>query len=338
MDNKTVSLALQGGGTHLAFSWGVIDYLLEDGRINFEGGSGTSAGGLSCAALAQGFLKNGKQGARDELEAFWKMISEQGSKASLTPTLLDTLLTNNGIAFSPVMTVLNSLPTLQMSPYQWNPYGLKLFADMLNEFFDIEALSTYEDFKLFLTATNVRSGKLKLFTGNELSVEAFMASACLPILSQAVEIDGEAYWDGGYIGNPSLFPLIYNCDSTDIIVVLVIPHEIPTTPNSYKDITWRMQELLHTNTLTREMRAIEFVTSLIDQGIADKTKLKRMNIHVIEDHQFFNDLDPTSRLNTDWYFLKKLYTRGREVAAKWLKANYDNIGKKSSTNVKDSYV
>lgn len=338
MKHKTVSIALQGGGTHLAFTWGVIDYLLEDGRINFEGGSGTSAGGLVCAAMAQGFLKNGKQGARDELEAFWKMISEQGKKVGLKPTLLDEILTKSGIGFSPIMGVLNNIPMMKISPYQWNPYGLKLFADMLNEFFDIEALSTYEDFKLFLTATNVRSGKLKLFTGKELSVETFMASACLPILSQAVEIDGESYWDGGYIGNPSLFPLIYNCESPDIIVVLVIPHEIPTTPISYKDITWRMQELLHTNTLTREMRAIEFVTSLIDQGIADKTKLKRVNIHVIEDHQFFTDLDPTSRLNTDWKFMKKLYARGREVAAKWLEANYDNIGKRSSTDMKDRYV
>lgn len=338
MKNKTVSLALQGGGTHLAFSWGVIDYLLEDGRIHIEGGSGTSAGGLTCAAIAQGLLKNGKQGARDEMEAFWKMISEQGKKAGLTPSMLDTLLTNSGIGFSPVMGVLNNIPLMQLSPYQWNPYGLKLFADMLNEFFNIEELSTYEDFKLFLTATNVRSGKLKLFTGNELTVEAFMASACLPVLSQAVEIDGESYWDGGYIGNPSLFPLIYNCESSDIIVVLVIPHEIPTTPTTYKDITWRMQELMHTNTLTREMRAIEFVTSMIDQGIADKTKLKRVNIHVIEDHQFFSELDPTSRLNTDWKFMKKLYSRGREVAKKWLDENYDNIGKRSSTDVKDTYV
>jgi len=338
LEKKTVTLALQGGGTHLAFSWGVIDYLLEDGRFVFEGGSGTSAGGLTCTALAQGLLKNGRQGGRDELANFWKMISEQGAQLGLFPSSFDKFLTGQQMEFSPAVSVINGLMLAHLSPYQWNPYGLKLFRKLLNDFFDFEKLSDMECFKLFLTATNVRNSKLKIFTENEITVESVMASACLPLLSQAVEIDGEVYWDGGYIGNPSLFPLIYNCDTPDIIVILVIPHEISHIPTTYKEIKWRMQELFHTSTLIREMRAIEFITNLIDEGIADKTKLKKINVHVIEDHTFFSSLDPSSMLNTDWNFLMTLYERGRTVAAEWLVKYYDDIGVRSSTNVKDTFV
>ncbi|MBP6985424.1 MAG: patatin-like phospholipase family protein [Alphaproteobacteria bacterium] len=335
---KNVGLALQGGGTHLAFSWGVLDYLLEDGRIHFEGGSGTSAGGLTCAALAQGLMKNGNPGARVELEAFWRMIHEQGKKIGLQPSLVDEFVSKYGLDNSMTMAMLNSISRARLSPYQWNPYGAKLFADMLNGFYDIDKLSKLEDFKLFLTATNVKTGRLKIFSGHELTVESFMASACIPILAQAVEIDGQAYWDGGYIGNPSLFPLIYNCETSDILVILVIPHVVDSTPHTYAEVSWRMQELMHTNTLTREMRAIEFVTSLIDQGIADKDKLKRINIHVIEDHQFFSTLSPTSRLNTDWKFLTMLYERGRQVAETWMKKNYKDIGKKSTIDINEAFV
>lgn len=165
-----------------------------------------------------------------------------------------------------------------------------------------------------------------------------MASACLPLTSQAVEINGQFYWDGGYIGNPSLFPLIYNCDTPDMVIILVVPHEISFTPTTYQEIAWRREQLFHTNTLIREMRAIEFITDLIDKGIADKSKLKKMNIHLIEDSKFFSSLDPSSALNTEWNFLNTLYERGRYVAAEWLKKHYDDIGQRSSVNVKDMFV
>lgn len=338
MKKKTVTLALQGGGTHLAFSWGVIDYLLEDGRFEFEGGSGTSAGGLTCAALAQGLMKNGNQGGRDELAAFWKMVSDRGRNIGLVPSPLDTLLPGYGMEFSPASFVIKTLMFAQMSPKQWNPFGLKLFKQVLTEFFDFDKMTTMEHFKLFLTATNARTSKLKVFSGKELGPEAFMATACLPLMSQAVEIEGESYWDGGYIGNPSLFPLIYNCESSDIIVVLVLPSEISQTPTTYKHIKWHMQTLFHVSTLIREMRAIEFITSLIDQGIADKTKLKKVNVHIIEDNQFFSGLDPSSMLNTDKDFLKMLYERGRAVAAEWVKQHYGDVGVKSSINISERFV
>jgi NTE family protein len=338
MAKKTVSLALQGGGTHLAFSWGVIDYLLEDGRFEIEGGSGTSAGGLTCAALAQGLMKNGNQGGRDELAAFWKMVSEQGTRIGLIPSVIDKMLSSHGMEYSPALSILSGLMAAHLSPYQWNPNGENLFRTLLTDFFDFDKLSEMDSFKLFLTATNVRNSKLKIFTGHGITPEAVMASSCLPLMSQAVEIDGESYWDGGYIGNPSLFPLIYNCESADIIVILVIPHEISNTPTTYKEIKWRMEELFHTSTLIREMRAIEFVTSLIDQGIADTAKLKKVNVHVIEDSKFMSSLGPASMLNTEWDFLQMLYKRGRSVAAEWLENHYEDIGKRSSTNVKDTFV
>lgn len=338
MKKKTISLALQGGGTHLAFSWGVIDYLLEDGRFEIEGASGTSAGGLTCAALAQGLHKNGPKGGRDELAAFWKMISVQGDLMGLKPGYIDKMLSSSGMGFSVSMTMLNSMMMSWLTPGQWNPYGSNTFKKLLNDFFDFEILSDNNKFKLFVTATNVLNAKLKIFTGEELTVEALMASACIPLLSQTVEIEGELYWDGAYIGNPSLFPLINDCESSDIIVILVIPHQIAKPPISAKDIKWRMQELFHTNALVREMRAIDFVTNLIDQKAVKDLNLKKVNMHVIEDSLYFSQIDPSSRFNTDRDFLKSLYARGRLVAEKWVKENYELVGVKSSLDIKETFM
>lgn len=167
---KQITLALQGGGTHLAFSWGVIDYLLETGHFTFEGGSGTSAGGLLCMALAQGLIKNGQQGGRDELRAFWKMISEQGIQCGLAPSYLDKVSSNHGVKFSLAVQTLNFFKINQLSPYFWNLFGFELFRDLLTKFFEFDKLSTQKEFKIFLTATNVQNAKLKIFTGNEISL------------------------------------------------------------------------------------------------------------------------------------------------------------------------
>ncbi len=338
MKKKTINIALQGGGTHLAFSWGVIDYLLEDGRFAIEGLSGTSAGGLTCAALAQGLEKNGLQGGREELAAFWEMVVEQGALLGLAPSYIDRMFGLYGMDYSLPLSIVNTLLFAGFLPFPWSPFGLNNFKKLLNNFFDFEKLSQNKEIKLFLTATNVLNSKLKIFTGEELTVEAFMASACVPHYSQTVEIKGEFYWDGGYIGNPSLFPLIYNCDSPDILVILVVPYQINTLPSTVKNINWRMHDLFLTNTLVREMRAIEFVTNLINQQTRDNSKSKKVNVHVIEDNQFFADLDPSSRLNTDENFLKILYERGRAVAAIWVEKNYDNIGKRSTFDVKETFV
>lgn len=338
MKKKIISLALQGGGTHLAFSWGVIDYLLEDGRFEIEGGSGTSAGGLTCAALAQGLLKDGSKGGRKELAAFWDMVSVQGALLGLKPSYLDKLFSSEGMGFSFSMTLLNSMMMSWFQPTKWNPYGIKSFKNLLNDFFDFEKLANNEKFKLFITATNVMNAKLKIFKGKELTADAFMASACVPLLSPPVEIDGELYWDGAYIGNPSLFPLINDCESSDIVVILVIPHQITKPPTSVKDIKWRMQELFHTNALIREMRAIDFITSLIDNQKMKDQPLKKVNIHVIEDNEFFSNLDSSSRLNTESDFLKLLYERGRVVAKNWVDKNYKHVGNRSSIDIKETFM
>lgn len=338
MKRKTVSIALQGGGTHLAFSWGVIDYLLEDGRFEIEGASGTSAGGLTCAALAQGLRKNGLKGGRDELAAFWRMISVQGELLGLKPNYVDRLISSEGMGFSFSLLMLNNLMMSWLTPGQWNPYGTESLKTLLTDFFDFDNLAADKNFKLFVTATNVMNSKLKIFTGQELTADALMASACVPLLSPPVKIDNELYWDGAYIGNPSIFPLIDKCESPDIIVILVVPHQITKPPSSVTDIKWRMQELFHTNALVREMRAIDFVTNLIDAQVGETQQLKKINMHVIEDNEFFSGLDSSSRLNTDRDFLKTLYKRGRLVAAKWVEENYDTVGKRSSLDIKATFM
>lgn len=338
MHKKKISLGLQGGGTHLAFTWGVIDYLLEDGRFEFEGASGTSAGGLSCAALAQGLLKNGNQGGREELRAFWDMIAKEGALLGLTPSSIDRYFNSQGIDFSLSMTMIKNMVMRKIFSNQQNPFDLKIFRNILENFFDFKTLSNDKQFKLFITATNVLTSKLKIFSGEEIGVESLMASACIPMFSQTVEIDGELYWDGAYIGNPSLFPLIYNCESPDILVILVVPHKIKKAPDTLRGIRWRMSELFHTNTLIREMRAVEFITDLIDHRQVQQNHLKRINMHLIDDNDFFSELNPSSRLNTDRVFLNMLYDRGRSVAKSWVEANYEYVGSQSTIDIKKIFT
>ena len=334
-EKKRVAIACQGGGSHGAFTWGVLDYLLEDGRIDIEGASGTSAGGMNCLALCQGMVDGGKEGARKSLHDYWKTLSEYSKKAGMAPTPMDRLKGGYGVT-NPVFSALNNI-SKKFSPYEWNPKNKNMLADLVKEFFDFNKISTYDDLKVFLCATNVRISKLKIFTGEELTPAAALASACLPSLFQAVTIDGEDYWDGGFIGNPAIFPLIYNCKTSDIIVILLTPQYRDKTPKTLKDIHWRRTELSLVNTLMREMRAIQFISKLIDDGVADKTKIKRINMHVIENPEVFVDLDHTSALNTDWDFFNHLFEKGRETAEKWVKKNINDVGVKSTVELADNF-
>ncbi|MBP6985016.1 MAG: patatin-like phospholipase family protein [Alphaproteobacteria bacterium] len=338
MEKKKITIGLQGGGTHLAFSSGVIDCLLEDGRFEIEGASGTSAGGLICATLAQGLLKNGPQGARDELKAFWDMIISEGIRLGLRPSYFDRYLYKESVSFSLYIEMLKGVFHSWLLPGDWNPYGKNTFKNVLNNFFDFEKLAHNEQFKLFITATNVLNSKLKVFSGKDLTVEAFMATACLPYLTEAIEINGEYYWDGAYIGNPSLFPLMNECSSRDILVVLVIPHKVSKLPHTFMEVRSRLQELSSTNALVREMRAINFIGSLMEENVALQKKLKKMNMHIIEDSLFFEEYDAHSRLNTDKNFLQKLHERGRLVAAKWIENNFEHVGKKSTANIQEEFI
>jgi NTE family protein len=334
---KTVNLALQGGGAHGAFAWGVLDRLLEEERIAFEGVSATSAGAMNAVVLAYGLAEGGCQGARKALANFWRRVSHAAMLSPLQPSPVDRLLHNHALDWSPVFQAFD-LMSRMMSPYQLNPWNWNPLQRVLEQSVDFERLRARTPVKLFLSATNVRTGKVKVFGNAEITPEAVMASACLPFLYQAVEIDGEAYWDGGYMGNPAIFPLIYGCDSADVVVVHINPIERPGLPRSATEIMNRINEISFNSSLLREMRAIAFVTQLIEQGKVADGSLKRMRVHAIAADEVMQNLSVMSKLNADWEFLTHLRDDGREHAEAWLAANLDRVGRESTVDLSGRYL
>ena len=216
------------------------------------------------------------------------------------------------------------------SPYDLNPNNVNPFLEFIHNFFDFEAIKAAHDRRIFLGTTHVKTGKIKVFSNQDMSAEVLMASACLPFLFQAVKIDGEDYWDGGFIANPAVYPLIESCPTNDIVIIQLTRtycHELPTTKAG---ITDRLKEITYNGCLVREMRAIYFITKLIDQGLIDKKKMKRLNMHLIKNEDTFKNLNLSSALNTDWDFLTMLFEEGRRTAETWIKENYDHVGAESS--------
>jgi len=329
---KTVNFALQGGGAHGAFTWGVLDRILEDPRIAIEGISATSAGAMNAAVLAYGLTIGGREGARQALTNFWRRVAHAASFSPLQPTMFDRLAHNHGLENSPAHLVFDILSRV-LSPYQWNPLNYNPLRGVLEQTVDFEALRKGSAVKLFLSATNVRTGKVKVFTEQEITADCVLASACLPFLYQAVNVDGEYYWDGGYMGNPALFPLIYGCESRDIVVVHINPMERPDVPHSARDIMNRINEISFNSSLMREMRAVAFVTRLIDEGQVAPGTMKRMLIHSIAADDFMQGLGVNSKLNADWEFLTHLRDVGRAEAARWLAANFQHLARQSTTDL-----
>ncbi|MFL5331660.1 MAG: patatin-like phospholipase family protein [Geminicoccaceae bacterium] len=334
---KTVNLALQGGGAHGAFAWGVLDRLLEDERISFEGVSATSAGAMNAVVLAYGLAEGGREGAKKALQGFWLRVSHAAPMGPLQPSPIDRTLHNHALGYSPAFVVLDFMSRV-FSPYQLNPANFNPLQHVLEQSVDFERLRERAPVKLFLSATNVRTGKVKVFTNREITSEAVMASACLPFMFQAVEIDGEAYWDGGYMGNPAIYPLIYHCDCQDVLVVHINPLCRPDVPRSATEIMNRINEISFNSSLMREMRAIAFVTKLIGDGRICDQSLKRMNIHAISADTVMQKLSVMSKLNADWEFLTHLRDDGREFASNWLDGNYDRIGLESTIDVHERYL
>ena len=333
---KTINLALQGGGAHGAFTWGVLDRLLEDERIAFEGVSATSAGAMNAVVLAYGLGEGGRDGARTALTGFWRRVSHAAAMGPLQPSPLDRMLHNHSLDHSPVFVMLDLMSRL-MSPYQLNPSNYNPLRHVLEQSVDFDRLRERAPVRLFLSATNVRSGKVKLFTNQEITVDAVMASACLPFMFQAVEIDGEAYWDGGYMGNPAIYPLIYDCQSSDVIVVHINPLARPDVPKTATEILNRVNEISFNSSLMREMRAIAFVTRLIDEGQVKPGTMKRMLIHSIAADDFMQGLGVNSKLNADWEFLSHLRDVGRAEAKAWLVRNFEHLARRSTTDL-DLYL
>ncbi len=337
-EQKAISVALQGGGAHGAFSWGVMDRLLEDGRFKIEGVTGTSAGGMNAVAVAQGLMKGNQQTAREELRKFWQEISNVGKHSSLNNRgPIDKMLGKYTMYNSPGFLMFDLLSRM-FSPYELNPMGTDPLRDTIIKCFDFDYLRKNTDVKVYLCATHVYTGRLKVFGNAELKPEALLATACLPTIHNAVKVDGEYYWDGGFIGNPVFFPLIYNCETPDIVLVQLNPTVREHLPTSSREIADRLNEITNNASVVREMRAISFISDLIDKGLLDKNKVKRVHMHLIEDESVFQDLGWSSKLNTEWEFLTHLFEKGRAAADKWIKENYDNVGKKTTAPLREHFV
>ena len=335
---KSINLALQGGGAHGAFTWGVLDRLLEDERVHVEGISATSAGAMNAAVYAYGIAEGGREGARRALANFWRRVSHAAAMGPLQPSPLDRAFGNRGLEWSPAF-IMFDLMTRFLSPYQFNPLNHNPLRNVLIQSVDFERLRRHCcPVKLFLSATNVRTGKVKVFENDEIGPDAVLASGCLPFLFQAVEVGGEHFWDGGYMGNPAIFPLIYGCDSSDVLVVHINPLERAELPHSAVEILNRINEISFNSSLMREMRAISFVTRLIeDDGIVDD-RLKRMLVHAIAADDVMGELGVASKLNGDWEFLTYLRDTGRERAGRWLDQNFVRLNVESTVDIRDRYL
>jgi NTE family protein len=331
---KTVNLALQGGGSHGAFTWGVLDRLLEEERLSFEGITASSAGAVNAAVLAHGLTIGGREAARDILRSFWKTLSAKTSHGFMQPSLIDKMSGKFGLDHSPGYLFMDALSYFT-SPYLYNPLNLNPLRDVLEQIVDFERLRRESAVKLFLGATNVRTGKVKVFKSEEIGPNQVLASTCLPLLMQPVEIDGEAYWDGGYSGNPVVFPLVYECETRDILMVHLTPAERPEIPVTSHAIMNRMQEIGFNAALIREMRAVAFINRRIVEG--KMTEGKQMLVHVIEAEDVIREFPGSSRLNNNWDFLSHLHEVGRARADKWLAANFDRLGVESTVSLEEKY-
>jgi NTE family protein len=335
---KKFNLALQGGGAHGALAWGVIDRLMEHGGLEIEGIVGTSAGAMNAAVTAYGLAAGGPEGARQALYTFWKKISDAAKAGPLQPTIWDKMLKpgTGSIEFSPGY-VLSDFMSRMFSPYQLNPMNTNPLREVLSSVIDFGFMHRERKVKLFICASNVMTGRIRVFDQTDVTVDAVLASACLPFMFQAVEIDGQYYWDGGYMGNPPLYPLIYHTESRDVLIVQLNPINIREVPTSAQAILDRINTLSFNSSLMREMRAIDFVTKLIDGGFDDGGRLKRVYIHTIDAEDVMNRLGVSSKLNADWDFLMYLFETGRARASEFLDAHYDKIGKQSSTNIEEKF-
>jgi len=339
-NRKPVNIALQGGRSHGAFTWGVLDRLLEDDRLALDAISATSAGAMNAVVMAYGISLDGRNGGRQALEQFWRAVSDAGEKWSPIKAMPWEQFVPVGIpGFQSPSYLMFQMMTHVWSPYQLNPLGLNPLRDILEKVIDFDRIQ-YCPFasRLFVSATNVRTGKIRVFENHELTSDVIMASACLPYLFQAVEIDGEAYWDGGFMGNPAIFPLIYEGASDDVVIVHINPIERNTVPTTAPEIFDRMNEISFNSTLMREMRAIAFVSRLVDQHAVDDTRYAKMLIHAISDDIEMNKHSVATKMSPDWDFLCQLRDAGRAAAQTWLDRHHDDVGQRSSVDVAAQYL
>ncbi|PJA60568.1 MAG: patatin [Rhodobacterales bacterium CG_4_9_14_3_um_filter_71_31] len=330
---KPVNLALQGGGAHGAFTWGVLDRILEDGRLHVAGVSGTSAGAMNAVALAEGFNRDGPEGGRAALDHFWRAMSDGAKNSPLKRTPYDMLTGNWGLEHNPLYHVMDALSRIA-SPYQLNPMNMNPLRDLVESSIDFDRVRRCTAFKLYISATNVETGKVKVFPRETLTADMVMASACLPHLYQAVEIDGVPYWDGGYMGNPSLFPFHGQTGTDDIVVIQVNPIERKGAPRTPQEIQNRINEISFNGSLLKELRSIDFVDRLICEGKLSAKDYRQVRVHVIENQAELKPLGASSKMNTEWAFLTKLRDIGRATATRWLDENFAAVGDHSTVDLR----
>ncbi len=332
-DKKAINLALQGGGAHGAYTWGVLDCLLEDGRIKIEAMSGTSAGAMNAVVVADGLMRGGRQGAREALERFWKAVSDAGRLSPIQRGPIDVFMGNWSLDNSPSFVFFDLLHRVT-SPYDLNPLNFNPLKAIVEEVVDFDLVRSCDELKVMISATNVETGRVKVFKRHELTADMVMASACLPLLFHAVEIEGVPYWDGGYMGNPVLFPFYEACESDDIVIVQINPVERKGTPQSAREILDRMNEITFNSSLLKELRAIDFVQRLLDDGKLDGKDYRRLHLHIVESHDEIMPLGASSKINAEWAFLEHLFDIGRRSAADWLDENFEHLGQRSTVDAR----
>ncbi len=333
---KRINLALQGGGAHGAFTWGVLDHLLEDGRLTVEGISGTSAGAVNAVMLADGLRRGGTEEARKRLADFWKATSLGGDLPALQRAVITRLFSLVPDEGSPTFDWLNAW-SRHLSPYDLNPLNINPLKDLIERFVDFGGLR--EDARpIFIAATNVQTGRLHIFPHGKISAEAVMASACLPAVFRAVEIDGVAYWDGGYLGNPVIYPFFRSTGTEDVLIVQINPLVRRTIPTSTREIMARVNEITFNSSLLAELRAIEFVNRLIEQGRlphgTGRNEYRQIRVHRIVLEGLGERFSSASKLRNDWKSFELLRKLGQRAARRFLDAHYADIGVRSSIDLK----
>ncbi|MBY6082753.1 MULTISPECIES: patatin-like phospholipase family protein [Ruegeria] len=324
-----VDIALQGGGSHGAFTWGVLSRLLEEDWLDIQGVSGTSAGAMNAVALVQGLLEGGNPRAQELLEKYWMDVSRAARLSPIRRGPLDRFLGRWSLDYSPTYLASEIFGRL-LSPYQLNPANVNPLRDIVAKCFDFDLVNGSEDIKLFLCATNVRTGRPKIFRQPDISVDTVMASACLPKLFKAVEIDGEAYWDGGYMGNPPLFPLIDETTARDVILVQINPFERDEIPTTAAEIDNRLNEITFNSSLVKELRALGFLWEIIHHENLDREAYRDSRLHVIGAERDLCGLGASSKLNAEEAFLRHLFDIGHKAASDWLDENAAHIGVQST--------
>lgn len=340
---KSINLALQGGGAHGAFTWGILDRMFEDDRIWVEAISGTSAGAVNAVVAAQGMYEGQAPEARAALKRFWEAVSDAGKFSPFRSTPYDAARGVWSLDHSPMYLFFDMMQRVA-SPYDFSinehfPFieDKNPFREMIERLVDFEKVRDCLDMGIFVSATNVETGRGRVFTRDEINVDVIMASTCLPFLYKAVEIDGEHYWDGGYMGNPPLVPFLSSTPCTDMLIIQINPIKRRGVPKSAREIHNRVNEITFNASLIHELRGIDYINRLLEKGLVSDKSHKRVNIHILGGGQNMENLNASSKLNTDWAFFTHLFEKGREVADKWLHDHFDDIGERSSVDISSMF-